>query len=150
MGSDKPDATQRDHFTGDSVLPIVEEELRVSKRETMERVRVRTVTETRDELVRQELQGERVAIERVPVDRLVEPGAPAPQVRTEGDVTILPVVEEVLVVEKRLLLKEELRISRRATTEVAEIPVTLRKQRAIVERLDSEGNFITDIKEREP
>jgi stress response protein YsnF len=37
----------------------------------------------------------------------------APEIRTEGDVTILPVVEEVLVVEKRLVLKEELHIRRR-------------------------------------
>ena len=128
----------------------MEEELRVSKREAVTgRVRVRTVTETLDEIVRQDLQGERIEVERVPVDTLVEPGAPVPQVRTEGDVTILPVLEEVLVVEKRLLLKEEVRISRHATTDVAEVPVTLRKQRAIVERLDSEGNFITDMKERE-
>ena len=54
-----------------------------------------------------------------------------------------PVLEEVLVVEKRLLLKEELRITRHATTEVAELPVTVRKQRAVVERLSSEGENIT-------
>ena len=151
MGSDKRNVAPSDHLEDGDVLPLVEEELRVSKRDSVTgRVRVRTVTETLDEIVRQDLQGERVEVERVLVDTLVEPGAPVPQVRTEGDVTILPVLEEVLVVEKRLLLKEEVRISRRATTHVAEVPVTLRKQRAIVERLDSEGNFITDIKEREP
>ncbi len=150
MGSDKRNAAPTDHVKDHNVLPLVEEELRVSKREAVTgRVRVRTVTETLDEIVRQDLQGERIEVERVPVDTLVEPGAPVPQVRTEGDVTILPVLEEVLVVEKRLLLKEEVRISRHATTDVAEVPVTLRKQRAIVERLDSEGNFITDMKERE-
>jgi stress response protein YsnF len=68
----------------------------------------------------------------VPVDRVVET---APETRTEGDVTIVPVLEEVLVVEKRLVLKEELHIRRRVETETAEVPVTLRKQRAIVERL---------------
>jgi stress response protein YsnF len=41
----------------------------------------------------------------------------------------------VLVVEKRLVLKEELHIRRRIEIETAEVPVTLRKQRAIVERL---------------
>jgi stress response protein YsnF len=59
----------------------------------------------------------------------------APAIRTEGDVTILPIVEEVLVVEKRLVLKEELHIRRRVGSEAIEVPVTLRKQRAIVERL---------------
>jgi stress response protein YsnF len=58
----------------------------------------------------------------------------APGIRTEGDVTIVPVLEEVLVVEKRLLLKEELHIRRGVETETVEVPVTLRKQRAVVER----------------
>ena len=51
-----------------------------------------------------------------------------------GDLTIVPVVEEVLVVEKRLVLKEELHIRRTSQTELVEVPVTLRKQRAVVER----------------
>jgi stress response protein YsnF len=42
--------------------------------------------------------------------------------------------EEVLVVEKRLVLKREIRIRMRATSETIEIPVSLRKQRAVVER----------------
>lgn len=112
-------------------------------------MRVRTVTDAAEQVVRQELQGERIEVERVPVDILVEPGADSPRVRTEGDVTILPVLEEVLVVEKRLLIKEELRITRRATTEVAEIPVSLRKQRAVVERLNSEGDLITEPEEKQ-
>ena len=59
---------------------------------------------------------------------------PAPQIRTEDEVTIIPVLEEVLVVEKRLMLKREIRIRKRATSETVEIPVTLRKQQAKVER----------------
>jgi stress response protein YsnF len=74
-----------------------------------------------------------VEVTRVPIARIVET---APEIRTEGDLTIVPVLEEVLVVEKRLMLKEELHIRRRAATETVEVPVTLRKQRAIVERID--------------
>jgi stress response protein YsnF len=48
-------------------------------------------------------------------------------------VTIIPVLEEVLVVEKRLVLKREIRIRKRSS-ETVEIPVSLRKQRAEVER----------------
>jgi stress response protein YsnF len=68
------------------------------------------------------------------VDRVV---SEAPAVRTEGDVTIVPVLEEVLFVEKRLVLKEELHIRRTATTETVEVPVTLRRQRAVIERVDA-------------
>jgi stress response protein YsnF len=40
------------------------------------------------------------------------------------------------VVEKRLVLKEELHIRRRVEQETIEVPITLRKQRAIIERTD--------------
>jgi stress response protein YsnF len=100
-------------------------------------VRVRTVADTVEELARAELQGETIDVTRVPVDREIDK---APEIRTEGDVTIVPVVEEVLVVEKRLVLKEELHIRRQQTTETVEVPVTLRKQRAVVERVTPDGD----------
>ena len=68
----------------------------------------------------------------MPIDRVVE--AP-PEVRPEDGVTIVPVLEEVLVVEKRLVLKEELHIRRTMEAKPVAVPVTLRKQRAEVERL---------------
>jgi len=54
------------------------------------------------------------------------------------------------VVEKRLRVREELRIIRRSTTDTVETPITLRKQRAVIERLDSEGALITDNSEIKP
>ena len=95
-------------------------------------MQVQTVTDTVEELARADLERETVEVTHVPVDRVVER---APEIRTEGDVTIVPVLEEVLVVEKRLVLKEELHIRRRVATETVAVPVTLRKQRAIVEQL---------------
>ena len=149
MSSNEPHLKQAAIGGADADLPIIEEQLQLDKREVVTgRVRVRTITDSSEELVRQELQGERVEVERVPINILVEPGAAPPQLRTEGNVTILPVVEEVLIVERRLLIKEELRLVRHATTEVVETPVTLRKQRAVVERLDSEGELITDPMEK--
>ena len=150
MTSNEPHPKQAAIGAADVDLPIIEEQLQLDKREVVTgRVRVRTITDSSEELLRQELQGERLEIVRVPLDVLVEPGAAPPQVRTEGNVTILPVVEEVLVVERRLLIKEELRLIRHATKEVIETPVTLRKQRAVVERLDSEGELITDAMEKQ-
>jgi Domain of unknown function (DUF2382) len=87
---------------------------------------VQTVTDTVEELARADMQRETVEVTRVPVDKMVET---APEIRTEDDVTIVPVLEEVLVVEKRLVLKEELHIRRRVATEAVEVPVSLRKQR---------------------
>ncbi|MFD1693079.1 DUF2382 domain-containing protein [Azotobacter chroococcum] len=59
---------------------------------------------------------------------------PIPQVRQEGDVTVIPVLEEVLVVEKRLVLKEELRVRRVVHEEPHSVPVTLRREQVTVER----------------
>jgi uncharacterized protein (TIGR02271 family) len=118
----------------EGVIPLAEETATVGKRQVVTgRVRMQTVTDTVEELAHADLQQETVEVTRVPIDRIVET---TPEVRTEGELTIVPVVEEVLVVEKRLVLKEELHIRRRATTEAVEVPVTLRKQRAVVERID--------------
>jgi stress response protein YsnF len=121
------------HTVSEEVIPLVDEIASISKREVVTgRVRVRTVTETLEELAHADVQRETVEVTRVPVGRMVET---APEIRTEGDVTIVPVLEEVLVVEKRLVLKEELHIRRQVETESVEVPVELRKQRAVVERI---------------
>jgi uncharacterized protein (TIGR02271 family) len=131
-----------DETRDDEIIPIVEEGMRVEKRQVVTgRVRVRTVVETLEEIAHASLEGETVEVQRVPRDQIVDV---APAVRTEGEVTIVPVIEEVMVVEKRLVLKEELHIRRRRSTETVEIPVTLRKQRAVVERLPPEGEADTD------
>ena len=129
---DPATASGSDNLTT-TALPLVEEELRVSTREHITgKVRVRTVVEATEELVRQELDTEQVTVTRVPIDRLVEV---APSIRTEGDITIIPVVEEVLIVETKLLLKEEVHIRRTSTKEIVEQPVTLRRQRAVIEEV---------------
>lgn len=113
-------------------IPIFEEQLSVETRPVVTgRVRVETRTETVEELARAELESSEVEVLRKPVNREVDR---MPDIRTEGDVTVVPVMEEVLVVEKRLVLKEELHIKRRVATETVEVPVALRKQRAIVTR----------------
>ena len=77
----------------------------------------------------------RTDVVRMPVNRTLEAGEAPPQPRAEGNVMIIPIFEEVIVVEKRLVLKEELHITQHVTTETVEVPVDLRKQRAVVERL---------------
>jgi uncharacterized protein (TIGR02271 family) len=127
------DALRSDPRTvAEEVIPVVEETATIDKRQVVTgHMRVRTVTDAVEELAHASVQREGIEVTRIPIDRVVET---APEIRTDGDVTIVPVLEEVLVVEKRLVLKEELHIRRRVETETAEVPVTLRKQRAVVER----------------
>jgi uncharacterized protein (TIGR02271 family) len=78
------------------------------------------------------LRHEQVEIERVDVDPVVVDRPAAP--RQEGDVTIVPVYEEVLV--RQWVLKQELRITRRATTEQRSIgPLMLRREEVAVVRM---------------
>lgn len=115
---------------------LAREEATITTRDVVTgRVRVSTITDFVEEVLHQELRGVRAEVVRKPIDRTLERGEVPPGPRTEGDVTIIPVFEEVAVTEIRLLLKEELHITQRTVSETVEIPVTLRKQRAVVERL---------------
>lgn len=122
---------------GEAVLPLVEEALRVGKRRVETgRVRVSVSTEVQEEVVRETLRSERAELERVPVGRELAEGEPAPTMRQEPDGTVVvPVLEEVLVIERRLVLKEEIRMRLVAVDEAVEQPVAVRRQRASVERL---------------
>ena len=133
----------------EAVIPVVEETARIEKRAVETgRVRVSTHTDTVEQVLRETLRGDAVGVTRIPINRTITEGEPAPQVRDEGGVTIIPVLEEVLVVEKRLVLKEEVHIRRTTSGEDVEVPVTLRRQRAVVERVSSEGE-ITDVASQE-
>jgi uncharacterized protein (TIGR02271 family) len=113
-------------------LPIVEETLSVERRRVPTgRVRVRTVTDRIEAVVEAALARSEVEVTRVPIDREIDT---IPEVRTEGDTVIVPVVEEVPVVTKRLVLREEVHIRRLRQEETLELPVQLRKQRAVVTR----------------
>jgi stress response protein YsnF len=119
------------------VLPLVEEALRVGKRRVETgRVRVSVSTDVEERVVRETLRSERAELERVPVNRELAEGEPAPVVRQEPDGTVVvPVLEEVLVVERRLVLREEIRMRLVSVDEPVEQPVAVRRQRASVERL---------------
>lgn len=87
----------------------------------------------REEQVDLPLVDEHVDVERVEVNRMVD--APPP-VREEGDVTIVPVMEEVLVVEKRLRVKYELHLKRRRETRHDVHYVKLREEEARILRAE--------------
>jgi uncharacterized protein (TIGR02271 family) len=94
-------------------VPVVAEVATVRKRrvDTGRGVRIRKTVSEREEVIDEPLEREELRIERVPINRVVDDGD-LPAVRHEGDVTIVPVLEEVIVIEKRTVLKEEVRITR--------------------------------------
>jgi stress response protein YsnF len=121
-------------------IPLVEERLVTSKREVETgRVRVRTLVEENETLVRETLRHATVEVERVLIEREVDE---IPPVREENGVTIIPVVREVLVVQKKLILAEEVHLRRQTQIEEHAQPVLLKTQRAVIEREQSSGESV--------
>ena len=115
--------------TDREVIPVVEERAVVQKRKKLaEGVRVRTSVHEVQEVVDEPLASEEIEVVRRRLDHLVD--APVP-VRHEGDVTL---VEEVVVVEKRLRAIEEIRITKRRSVRHEPQHLTLRREEATVER----------------
>jgi uncharacterized protein (TIGR02271 family) len=116
-------------------LPVIQEQLHVGTRtvETGRGVRVHKQVRSRPHEVDQTLWRDELDVRHVPVDRLVN--AP-PAARYEGDTFIVPVLEEVLVVEKRYRIKEELHITRLRHASQHRQTVPLRDEHVAVERFD--------------
>lgn len=124
--------THRTQRTDEVTVPVVEEHVEVAKNaRDVERVRVGKHVETRTVEVDASSMHEDVDVVRVPVGREVER---APEIRVEGDTTIIPVVEEVVVVERTLVLKEEIRVTKRRTTQPKRLRVPLRSEQVDIER----------------
>lgn len=97
----------------DVVIPVLKEELEIHKeRHRTGTVRISKTVREVEETVSESLASETVDVQRVPMDQIVDS---LPQIRTEGDVTIIPVVKEELVVTKQLRLVEELRVTKRSS-----------------------------------
>lgn len=127
------DTVERRRTLPDGTVELLEEVASVNVREvTTGRVRIATEIETFEQVAQAALQSDVIDVTRVSLNQPVV--GPPPQARTEGDLTIVPIFEEILVVEKRLFLKEELHIRKRTEEETVQMPVTLRRQTASVER----------------
>jgi uncharacterized protein (TIGR02271 family) len=129
----------------ETVIPLFEERLAVSKQVVpTARVQVSRVTHSHEELVDELLSRGKVEVERVAIGQPVET---MPPVREEGEYLIIPVVEEVLKIERVLVLKEEVRIRRTQHTERYQERVTLRRQQAVVNRLPIDESTVMEPKE---
>jgi len=121
-------------------LTLRAEELAVTKEAVeTDRLRVSKHTHTRIVAVDEDLLRNTAEIETVPIGRQI---SEMPSLRHEGETIIIPIVEEVIHVERRLVLKEEIRITQRKITEKFHDDVTLRYQEAVVTR--QSGSEVVD------
>jgi len=134
------DEKRQQEKSEERAVPVIEEELVAGTRAVKTgSIRVRKSVERVRKQIDMPVMRDVVKVSRVPVNRRV---AAVPAIRQEGDTLIVPVVEEELVVKRRLVLKEEIHIVRRRVDDHASKTVTLGREHATIERLDSEGNVI--------
>jgi uncharacterized protein (TIGR02271 family) len=121
----------------DLILPVLRETLAV--RRTIEptgALRVRVVPRRHSEALTVASTTESLAVERIPVGRVVDaPRGPW----QDGDVLVVPVHEERLVVERRLVLVEEWRVHRRRSVAHESLAVDCWSDEVVVERRDATG-----------
>lgn len=125
-----------------STVPVIVEDVRVDTvAQTTGAVRVRIEASERPQRLELEEWVEEVAIERVPCNRPADERQPE---RTEGETLVIPVYEEVVTVQRRLMLKEELHVTRRRRAHPVQAEAVLRQERAVVERQQADGTWRTE------
>jgi uncharacterized protein (TIGR02271 family) len=116
------------------LLPILTEELDIQKRTNVTGVvRLEKTVRTAEAIVEEELFKESISVEYVPVNRYVDEIV---ETRHEGDTMIIPVLEEVVIITKQLVLKEEIHITRRREQSRYHGTVPLRTEEVEVQRLE--------------
>ncbi|NNG21498.1 YsnF/AvaK domain-containing protein [Telluria aromaticivorans] len=137
MSSITPEQNDQDSLR----IPVIEEQLAFGTRvvETGRGVRIHKTVSEQPVTIDERLARDEVQVKHVPVDRIVA-ATEAPANRYEGDTLIIPVLEEVLVVERKLRIKEELHITRTRHEERYQETVPLKAERVDVERFDEAGD----------
>src|SRR5215472_7462043 len=116
----------------DVVVPLYQEQASVTKRRFVTgRVKVSRVTHQSEKLLIETLAQQRVKIDRIPIGKLINA---VPKIREKGDAIIIPIVEEIPVVEHRLVLMEEVWVRRIRSKENHRQRVMLRCQEAVITR----------------
>jgi len=130
------------------VIPVIEEQVVAGARPVKTgAVRVDKHVEKCIRKVEIPLLHQEVEVKRIAINRVV---SEAPAIRRNGATVIVPVVEEELVITKRLVLKEEIHLIKRSTRDRFVRDVELDRERAEVHRLDAEGRIVDAQREKGP
>jgi len=117
-------------------IPVRQEELHIEKRqvETGQAVLVQKTVSEREQVVDEPVMHADMEIERVAVGNIVDQSA-LPSTRYEGDTLVIPVLEEVVIVQRQTLLKEEIRITRHRREVHLPQTFVLRSEHITVQRI---------------
>jgi uncharacterized protein (TIGR02271 family) len=161
MDTDRSDCAHAPSIDDEVVMPLLGEEIAVAKSVAQtRRVMVQRLTREQRGSIAAPLAEERVEITRVPIGREVDA---MPPIREEGDTVIIPILEEQLVFERRLFLKEEVRVRhvrgtrmhrenvtlRHHDIEVSAVPLQQAREPGPVDRFPPEGEIVsTNVRNR--
>lgn len=117
------------------IIPVLKEELQIDK-EVIETGRVHIIKKITEEknTVEVPIKYTEVNVERKPKNEYVDANHQA--IRYEGDTIIVSVLKEVVVVQKKILLVEELHINKTQHQETHTEEVTLKSEQISVKRSD--------------
>jgi uncharacterized protein (TIGR02271 family) len=115
-------------------IDVIQEQAIVDK-QVIEKARVRVTKNAKEEKenIDIDVAHEEVEVTKIPVNKYVDT---APEVRFEGNTTIIPVLKEVLVVEKKILLVEEVHITKHTVNNRKQETISLLKEEVTVERIN--------------
>ncbi|MDF7815403.1 DUF2382 domain-containing protein [Hymenobacter sp. YC55] len=133
LPTDLQPASARDATETPLVVPVIEE-YAVVTRQLVETGRVRLSKKVlqHEETLTLSLQQDQVHVEHIPVNEYQVEGTPLPVSRQEGDTLIIPVLREVVVT--RVLLVEEIHVTKRQVTVPHIESIVLRREEIQIER----------------
>jgi uncharacterized protein (TIGR02271 family) len=125
------------------VVPVLNEELHADAIPVQTGgVRVTKHVQGHDEILEQELRKGRVEVKRVKTERVVHGPQPVQRV---GNTLVVPIVSEVLHVEKRWVVTEEIHLTQVEERETVQQTVTVNREQADVQRVDETGKVVSTI-----
>jgi uncharacterized protein (TIGR02271 family) len=119
-------------------IPVVQENVVVDKQVIDNgRVNFKKDIDQEEKVIEARASHDEVTVQRVRIDKVVD--APPPAVRYEGNKMIISVLKEEIVVQKRLILVEELHVTKQTVTQKVRRPITVKKERVTVKQKGPAG-----------
>ncbi|MEJ8803781.1 YsnF/AvaK domain-containing protein [Pontibacter sp. H249] len=119
----------------EKTIPVIEERLNVSVQD-VEKAKVRVSKQVHEEEVTVDVPfvHEEIDVQRIAKNISIEA---IPDVRYEGETMIVPVIKEEIVVQKKLVLVEEIHITKRKVEEHNPQQVRLKKEEIKIDRTNN-------------
>ncbi|HFZ8996743.1 TPA: DUF2382 domain-containing protein [Citrobacter freundii] len=134
--SDQHKQDKEHDIAPENSLTLAEERVELDTQKIVDRrVRITRSTRTDEKSITTELTQQNALIQRIAKNEAVEEGN-IPQIRQEGDVTIIPVIEERVEIIKHYVLTEEIHVIKNHRTELHQENIILRSQEIIIKAED--------------